>query len=377
MNIVIFSNSGNGGGRKDWDLCNIQLHHALVEADHDVYFLIDNLQSDLIQSRSESEIKFIELTEILRNKRLWISLHELLRWIVSLFDFISLFKNLRFIYSFLVNSLKFSRWLKSQKIDAIVSINYYTEYSFMVCAAKTLEIPAIALQHGNYYFEKNILNDKPHGPVRGQSHEWPCTDVFLFSDDAENVYQKKYANRMERTWVTGFFPNLKKCQASPRRGRQVTIYESANFEFYLELYNELEKKLGAGNVSFRQHPHWLEHECPHSRILPKTVDAPSPLDELPVLGFSIDSSVFFDLVLAGVPVIELKPSEACKYRWQFPFLDWPQAVIFAIAILGDELNQKTLVLEQRNSLDEFMLEDPFVTSARIVKKIEDLAVNLE
>lgn len=371
MNISIFSNPGNGGDREDWSLCLKSLAIGFEESGHIVTFLLDGNELTKVYN----EFRNIELSEIEKSKICFKKDRKKMA-VITCRIFTMIFTGRLHIFRRPSHFLRFFNmtynmlfWLENNRINAVLAINYWTDYAFIVAACDILNIPAIAIQHGNYYVDGRPL---PDGPISGKSHEWPSTDVFVFSKESKIFYQKSYGSG--NIHVTGWFPGIRYINKHPTRSKNVTVFESRIFPFMNQFWLKLNDILGDHKVTFRKHP--LLDSLNISRFVPEEDCEPAGLTtKLPKIGISIDSSVSFELIKHQIPVIELKKDVFSENKsWVFCFSEWESAIRYIADLMEYEEKLTKLILEQQKSIPSFLKESPHLVRDNIIKTTIELSL---
>jgi hypothetical protein len=249
----------------------------------------------------------------------------------------------------------FSQYLTQISPAFILGIKF-TSFTPVVFAADCLGIPLYAIQHAEA--ARSFIELRPH--------EWPAKNIFTFSEKSKRQHEKRFESTGSRFISAGPIWEMRQRGNTPeRKAALLLVIESDRSIFSDSLVERLKALAGEEHFAIKPHPYWVKLGVSdalnrHSEFC----DFSELWESLPEVALSIGSSVTFELIHLGVPVITLYPEsiESDYFPITGTYRDTTEGVSQALRAVRGVLEHKgerdSLIRNQRQELSEMLADAP-------------------
>jgi len=215
-----------------------------------------------------------------------------------------LHKNPKKMWRFFIDFVHFRVFFNKFNAHGVAGIKFNSCRAFVI-AANSLDIPTIAIQHGDYYYD---------GCKRLRSHEWPATHLFV-NDSASKNYCEKVFSENQTYHVMGGPLWIARYDNSDtiKKNMYIVFYESQQSEIHDELIKLAIEQLPKWKVKIKPHPYRLwKEESSAVKKFKEYIYTKELWQEVPYIGISFGSTVTNEIIYLDSPCITVVSQKTNK-----------------------------------------------------------------
>jgi hypothetical protein len=353
-------------GRVDYGLIFLQLLSSLKEKGYDTIIIVEDENLLDHYKYFYSDYKVISWHKLVIKK---ISKLKVISILMSYFLFYIRGRKprTRNTKSILRQAIITRDIINDESINAFISLNYWTTYAGIPLGCYTMDIPSIALQHGDYYGYNKLAQSDECEP--GRSHEWPASHVIVYSEMAKASYNKYYGNAT--ILVGGYLNAVKYVTMCCRQNEKIIIYECELFDQFNMFHNYLICKIGPSIIFTKEHPYLKTSNLQRIDISKCTLYDLPLWQEQPNIIISLGSSIGIEAVRLGIPVVTISDNELGNNFLPYTFKksDWLNAAKLVVELKTNGKTRDQVTKRQYDFLDNLYKENSVVIRDKIVETI--------
>lgn len=192
------------------------------------------------------------------------------------------------------NFLVCVKLLEKVKPSALLSIKFDSFYE-LVSAANMMEIPSVAIQHGEDYFP-------PPGSLR--YHEWPASTLLVWSAFWADFHEKRFPNQAIYHSIDSVLWHARYFEKTKKFGKYIVIFESN--ERFDHLFDQLLRSSLRDLIKIKPHPWRLDNDCSYAQSnFPTLLYNEQLWNSAPQLGISFGSTITNELIYNDCPCVTI------------------------------------------------------------------------
>ncbi|MCX5984442.1 MAG: hypothetical protein NTY89_22185 [Nostocales cyanobacterium LacPavin_0920_SED1_MAG_38_18] len=217
----------------------------------------------------------------------------------------------------------------------VISIKYDSCYPFVV-AANSIRIPALAIQHGDYYSDTDV--NYGDGSSSRRFHEWPASILLVWSQSTVEFCQRKFGNQHTYRSLNAPLWHARYHSKTTSSKDKIIIYESDLSLWSNSLINSIINSFGTQQVKVKPHPYYVSKSVSRAALeFPELLVSQPLWESIPKIGISFSSTVTDELIFNDCVCVTIARKEDIGVR--FPYTG-------TFSLDDDYINRILLLLQE-------------------------------